>query len=115
MKQITTIDKTFRQHIVFGDSDIKDIEIDLYFDMGQTTWFVDIKQESSDFEVKGLSVVASPNLLYTYKNIIDFGLLILSNDGLDPYELDCFETGKVSMIVLSKEDMVTIEKDIYNG
>jgi len=58
-----------------------------------------------DFVLNGISLVASPNLLFGYKNILPFGLLVAANGGIDPAYLDDFTTGRVKIYVMTQAEV----------
>lgn len=62
-----------------------------------------------NFVANGLRLVATPNMLFQWKNIIPFGLMCVSNDGYDPFYLDDFTTGRIKIYLLNSTDVPIFE------
>jgi len=59
--------------------------------------------------------VTSPNILRNYKNILPFGISIITEDGSEPFLIDDFSTGRVGFFVLNKEEVESFESQFYNS
>lgn len=64
------------------------------------------------FTLNGISLVLSPNLLFGYKNILPFGLMIVAIDSIEPSYLDDFTSGRVKVYVMTKSDISALESVI---
>ncbi len=66
--------------------------------------------------LNGFILCASPNCLRPFKNVIPFGLFCQSNDGADPFNIEDFTNGRVTLYVLdqSSGDVTAIEVQIFN-
>jgi len=74
----------------------------------QMLWLMDI--EYNDFKTCGIAVTSSPNMLRNYKNLIPFGIACVTGDGLDPYYIDDFSSGRSAMYLLNAADVLEVEK-----
>lgn len=74
----------------------------------QMLWLMDI--EYGDFKTNGIAVTSSPNMLRNYKDLIPFGLACVTGDGLDPYYIDDFSSGRSAMYLLNAADVIEVEK-----
>lgn len=69
----------------------------------QQSWIVGIAW--SEFEVNGLTMVASPNLLRGYMNVLPFGLMVVTDGAIEPSYLDDFTSGRVKVYIMSTDDV----------
>ena len=103
MRQISTIDSTANQSIYFASETGRLIHFTFSFNPRQQAWFLNV--ESDTFSVYGLQICVHPNLLDKFHNLIDFGVYIMTEDGLDPWRVTDFESGYSSFYVLNKEEV----------
>jgi hypothetical protein len=66
-----------------------------------------------DFEAYNEQVVSTQNLLRQYRNLVPFGIGILTKSGMDPMNLDDFFSGGASLYLMSKTEVDSIEADFY--
>ena len=85
----------------------------LYFLPTQLSWYFDFTY--NDVTSNGNKVVLGVNILRSFKNIIPFGLAFQSNDGVEPFEIDCFINGRVTVYLLSSADVEAMETNIYGN
>lgn len=85
--------------------------VNLYFYQTQKSWFFDI--EYGDLICKGMRVTLSPNALRCFRRLIPFGIGFLSDSLAEPYALDDFETGRISMVILSQDEVNELEDAVY--
>ena len=88
------------------------VAFNLYFYETQLSWYFDFTY--NDVISNGNKVVLGANILRSFKNIIPFGLAFQANDGVEPFAVDDFTTGRVSVYLLSKADVEAMEANIYN-
>lgn len=79
----------------------------------QLSWYFDFTY--NDIVSNGNKVVLGMNILRSFKNIIPFGLAFQANDGVEPFEVDCFTSGRVSVYLLSKDDVEASETNVYGN
>ncbi len=75
-------------------------------------WVADIV-DSNGFAVNCISLICSPNVLREFKNIITYGLAIVSISGYDPRDLTSFYDKNATINILSKAEVESIESQIY--
>lgn len=112
MKVLSTLDSNARQSLYFITDDRKRLKFTFYFLPTQSNWYFDV--ESDEFNLYGQRLCAHPNLLTKYHNIIDFGLQVNTNDGLDPFQITDFVTGYCQIGVLNADEVSTIERYLNN-
>lgn len=67
----------------------------------------------NNFTVNGLAVVASPNILRQWKNIIPFGIACTCAGGLDPFRIDDFSNGVANLYLLNSDDIAAVETEFF--
>lgn len=102
MKEITTITSAPRQSFVIISEEGEKITISLRFLPTQLCWFMDVETET--FNVKNICLGDSLNVLDKFQNILNYGISICSIDGIPPFQIDDFESGRVKFTLLNKEE-----------
>lgn len=77
------------------------------------SWFIDIT--FGTFVLKGFRLTRSPNILMAYVNLIPFGLGLVISDELDPFLVNDFTSGRVSMYLLLSSEVAEIQALIAAG
>ena len=85
----------------------------------QQKWYYDVIKD--DLTIINNELVISPNILKQYTNILNFGIMVYSNDFIDPFDLNDFITNRVSLYLLNENDIEDVEiglftlQDSYTG
>jgi hypothetical protein len=92
------------------------ISFNLRFLPTQNTWQGSIQYQT--FPVMRFNIVVTINLLRQYVNLIPFGLMCFSNDGVDPFQITDFTSqnglpARVSLYILNPNDIAIFNKAIY--
>jgi hypothetical protein len=87
------------------------IAMSLRFMPRTAQWIMGLQYQ--DFELEGLAIVASLNMLRQWKNILPFGISCLRADGLDPYQITDFQNKIANLYLLDAADVTTIEEDWF--
>ena len=103
MKQISTLSSSPRQKLNFITESGKTIDMTFRYLATQSRWVLDFSYENG-FSVNGLAVVCSPNMLDKYRNMIDFGINVMSVDWQDPWSITSFSDGLCAVSVLNDEE-----------
>ena len=74
-------------------------------------WVVDINHADGMF--LSLNVVVHPNFMRTWRTTIRFGIACVATDGVDPVSLQDFESGRISLYVLNRDEVLQIEQGIF--
>lgn len=56
---------------------------------------------------------AGPNILREFKNIIPFGLGCYTTDGADPFYIEDFASGRVTLFVLDASEVEFFEQAVF--
>lgn len=111
MRQINKItDDAVQQFNLIGDAG-QNISFLLYWVPTQEAWFCDI--EYNTFIVNGVQLTVSPNLLRNYRNLINFGIGMASVDGYESLSIEDFITGRLTLYLLSQEEVQQIETLLF--
>ena len=103
MREITTLDSNPHQSLYFVTEDGQNLHLTFSFKPRIQAWTLDI--ESDNFNVYGIQLCCSKNILDKYNNILDYGINIETTDGFDPWRETDFETGYCSLSFLNKEEL----------
>lgn len=102
MKLITTLGANPNQKISILTWSGKEAVLVFKYLPTQKSWYIDLKY--GNFEVNGIKVCCSPNILDKWSNILDFGINVMTIDGLDPFELTSFDNNTCFLSVLNDEE-----------
>lgn len=84
----------------------------LEFCSQQLGWFFDIAW-GENFLIRGVRLVASPNLLRSYQHIIPFGLGVLTKGNVEPMTLPALNDGTTTVYLLDAADVAAIEVAVF--
>ncbi len=113
MRYIDKINDSAKQRLTIITEDGKSVDFNLYYAPTQEAWFFDISCAEESFTANGIKLVLSPNLLRQFKNLITFGLAVMSVDGFDPHYIDDFEKGRIQVYTLSTADVLAVEAGLF--
>ena len=77
------------------------------------TWFADI--QFNRFTLNGRRLCVCPNLLSQFRNIVNFGLLLTTQNRLDPFLLNDFSSGNATLVLLSAAEVEAVEAQVLAG
>lgn len=103
-------DDALQQHsIVLDDNSL--VTLTLRYLPAVQRWSVDIVHDS--LTVYGLFLSNHPNIIRQYKNNAIFGIAITVTDGTDPILQDDFISGRASLYVLNRADVLELESYLF--
>lgn len=113
MNQIDTLTNAPVQEFQVFTEDGNSLYIKLYYYITQKSWFFDFTY--GDYTCIGQRVTLTPNALRHLKNILPFGIAFLAEDGsqTEPFSLEDFASGRITVNILDKEEVQEIETEIY--
>lgn len=111
---INSISSDPRQSQAFVIEDGSSFFMTVYFRPMQSGWFIE-RLVYSDFELKGMRVVNSPNMLRQFKNLIPFGLACFSTNNREPQFLEDFSSGASKLYVLTANEVDQFEAFLRDG
>lgn len=68
-----------------------------------------------DIECNGMVLCAGANVLRMFRNIIPFGLGCYSTDGADPFYIEDFASGRITLYVLDAPEVEFFETAVYGA
>lgn len=114
MIQITGLRSSPFQSFNIPDPDKrKTVYFTLRFSPRTQTWYIDIEYEG--FIANGIKVVRGMNILKRNINTLPFGLMVTVSDNLEPFLINDFVSGRVSIYILSHSECVDVENMIIEG
>ncbi len=66
-----------------------------------------------DIQIDGMILCAGPNVLRDYRRVIPFGLGCYSTDGADPFYIEDFASGRITLYVLDASEVEFFEGAIF--
>jgi hypothetical protein len=112
VRQIDRIVAAGTQLFTLTTDDGIDLNCTLYFMPSQNLWNMDIV--SDNFTVFGMNILNNINMLRQYERVLTFGILIRSDDDVDPYRVDDFETKRSEFYLLNQVDLDDIEVLLFD-
>lgn len=106
MRQITTINDYPKQSFFITIENYESAEVTLEFKPLQQGWFLSLNWGSVG--IKQMRVVAAPNILGQFSNVLPFGIAISGVDDIDPFAIDAWLTGW-KFYVLDQNDLAEVE------
>lgn len=113
MKTINEFTADPKQNHVFTLEDGTVINITFEYRANQTGWFMSFIYEGRSFNNR--RIVASPNMMRQFKDIIPFGLGCSTMDGGEPMFQTDFSSNRATFYLLNADDVQTVEDEIINA
>ena len=80
-------------------------------------WTFNVSYNNNSKVANGFMLCTHPNILRAYRGTWPFGLAVTSTDGADPFRIDDFVSGRVSLYVLDNTagvgDVDYVEDNIF--
>jgi len=111
LRQLTTLTESSRQRYDVTTEDGVAFVLSLAYNPRTSAWVCSFTYGSTIID--GITLVASPNLLRQWRNVIPFGLACVVNDNLDPLYINDFTTQRVILYVLSASETTLIESEVF--
>ncbi len=96
----------FQLSIGEPDDNYASADILMTYSEPRKCWYIDLTW--NDFDLKGLKVSSSQNILRDFRNLIPFGLLVYGLDKADPMTLETFEDKKHFMWLLTQQEALEL-------
>lgn len=107
MQRLNNLTNDADQLITFQLPDGTTAQLEFVYRSGTQRWTVSITY--STFSLSGYNLVTGPNILRQWKNVIPFGMAILSTTGLDPmYPTDLVD-GTIFVEMLDADEVEEVE------
>lgn len=114
MLVVQNITKNYRQKQILTLPDGTTISFSIRFSPMQFSWFIE-NLIYGRFQLNGIRICNSPNLLRQFKNQIPFGLACFSVDTREPQLLEDFFSEHSTMYILTAAEVAQYEAYLSNG
>ena len=115
MKTISGISDAATQNFTLTLVDGSKATCVLYWRDQQIGWFLDVAYLPASKTINGLRLVASPNLLRQWRNVLPFGLAFTMPAGGDPLSKESFVSDGATFVLLEGDDLALIEETVFPG
>ena len=112
MKLIPPLTDSPFQRFGFVLEDKRKADFTLRYSSQQIGWFFDLSYEG-DFTISGVRLVSSQNILRSWRNIIPFGLAVITREEGEPVRQTDLADGTVKLYILEGDDIDYIEKHCF--
>jgi len=106
--------------IILDDGSV--LTVTLIFRAAILRWCMDIAWPgpaaapfASPFQIFGINLCVSPNILRPWRDVLPFGIGCTAKDGVDPVDVTDFDQDRVQLYVLNESDVSEVERAIYGG
>jgi hypothetical protein len=113
MKILTGFTSQPTQDMTFVLDDGSQVALSIVYRTQQLGWFATITRQ--DWQVNGLRLTASPNLLQKWENLVPFGLAILTRGNVEPLNVSDFSDGTATVYLLNAEDVAAVNAAAFAG
>jgi len=114
MNLITNISDEPRQRLRLILADKSRVTLALTYSVRQLGWFFDLEY-GENFALSGVRMVSSPNILRAWRQILPFGLTVLTKNKSEPMRQSDFADGTVSLYLIEGDDILLIEQQIFQN
>lgn len=111
MYKINSLGSEPKQQITMQISESVRLVLNFEYIANQLGWFFGF--EYNDEKYQNIRLTTSYNILRGYRTWLPFGVSCVTQDGLEPMDLDDFSTGYASVYILTKEEVEAIEGSYY--
>ena len=111
MQLISNLDDEADQitNVVLDDGSV--VQFEFIYKPTIERWMMNVTHP--DLTVYLLNLCAGPNVLRDWRNVIPFGLACVSTDGADPFYIEDFASGRITLYVLSASEVAAVESTVY--
>lgn len=97
-----------RQSIELNNDVGDPVNMEFYYLPTQSSWYVDLHYKNKSVVGRRLTVLT--NNWHQWKNVLNFGLMVYSETGIDPMLQSDFEDGRCEVFFLDRSDLRLIEQ-----
>lgn len=118
MNIVTGITDQPNQQFDLQIADGSRVKVTLNFRVQQLGWFLDLvwtRTDGTTFPLYGLRVTTSPNILRQWRNLLPFGLAVITSANGEPVSVKSFSSNTSQLVLLDEADVELIESQVYTG
>lgn len=111
MQQITNLSDEADQisKVVLADGSV--VTFELLYRPAIERWMLNVSHPT--ITVNLMNLCAGANVLREWRNVIAFGLGCYTTDGADPFYIEDFSSGRVTLFVLNQDEVAFFEQSVY--
>lgn len=103
------------QFMIFPLLDGSLVQLEFFYRSGIERWSVDIIHPTiPGGAIHGFTICQGPNILRQWRNLIPFGMCVISGDGLDPTQSTDFLNGVCQIFMLDAIEVAQVEEEILS-
>lgn len=110
MIKIDNLGPEARQSLGVVLDDLSVVNLEFTFLPAIQKWSYDLSYGS--FSSKGNILCTHANIIRRYRKNLPFGIACVTADGTEPFMVDDFVSGRVSLYVLNADDVAYVEESI---
>lgn len=111
--QLTNLTNFADQLIGFQLADGSSGTLELIFQGATERWCFIVKYAAFNSGLLGLCCY--PNILRQWEDTLPFGIACVTADQTDPFNVNDFATGRVSLYILEQADIATLNSLVFGG
>lgn len=113
MRRIDNITASASQvsQVLLGDG--TSFQLALRYHGATQRWVADVEYE--DRTIQNLGLCIHPNVLRQWSRVFPFGIAVVSSGQVDPFDVNDFATGRVSLYLLDQDDVTAVEDDVFGA
>lgn len=89
------------------------VTLALKFNAATQRWAASVGYK--DFQVNGINLCTHPNFMRQWRNVVPFGLACMTGDYTDPFNIEDFASGRVSLYLLDAADVLAVEQQVFGA
>lgn len=113
MNQINTLSDDADQQVYYALPDGTVATLQFTYRSAIQRWSLDLSYGT--VTLKGFNLCVHPNILRQWRNLIPFGMAIVSTDGQDPVAINDFLTGRITVFMLLQEEVAEVETQVLGA
>jgi hypothetical protein len=114
MNQIVTLSDDADQQVFYALPDGTVATLQFTYRAGLQRWSFSVSYTgpNASLDLNGVVLCVHPNTLRQWKNLIPFGMAVVSLDGYDPVALNDFTTGRIQIFMLTQSEVAMVESQV---
>ncbi len=112
MKLITEIGQEEKQTLNVTLETNEILKLSLEYNPQYSRWYINL--DYNNRSINGIRLCTHSNLLYQWKNLLPFGIMVLTKDMSEPFLIDDFTSGRAEFYILNANDVLTINDTIHS-
>lgn len=110
MQQIDNLSDDADQLLTMTLTDVSDVQLEFIYLPAIQRWSMNLSHPN--LTLHGFNLGVGPNVLRQWRELIPFGMAILSTDGLDPVDISDFANGRITVNILTPDEVALVESEV---